>query len=347
VRCQRSRIFLLLFYSFAVISILASNRLDAASLQLTWLDNSQNEDGFYIERKLGTNGTFSLIATVGPNVASYSDDNLADSTTYCYRVNAFNGAGSSAYTNQACGTASAIPAPPLPPFSPVTATLLGQTGEDIAGTTAESPDGIQDVHIRLSGVQSAITSVRITDDGSGVWETPYSGWWIVAIRPQTNASLVDLYFDFWQSTSTYTLNMAFANGTTQTIQISDAASTPPPPFFSTIAATLLGQTGEDIAGTTAESPDGIQDVHIRLSGVQSAITSVRITDGGDGVWETPYSGWWIVAIRPHTDPSLVDLHFDFWQPSSSYTLNLAFANGTIQTIQTSAALSLQLLGNSP
>jgi hypothetical protein len=346
VRCQRSRIFLLLFYSFAVISIFASNRLDAASLQLTWLDNSQNEDGFYIERKLGTNGTFSLIATVGPNVASYSDDNLADSTTYCYRVNAFNGAGSSAYTNQACGTTSAIPAPPPPPSSPVTATLLGQTGEDIAGTTAESPDGIQDVHIRLSGVQSAITSVRITDDGSGVWETPYNGWWIVAIRPQTNASLVDLYFDFWQPAFTYTLNMAFANGTTQTIQISDAASTPPPPVSSTIAATLLGQTGEDIAGTTAESPDGIQDVHIRLSGVQSAITRVRITDGGNGVWETPYNDWWIVAIRPHTDPSLVDLYFDFWQPTSSYILNLALANGTTQTIQTSAALSL-LLGNSP
>ena len=47
-----------------------------------------------------------MIATVGPNVTSYSDSSLANSTTYCYRVNAFNSAGNSAYTNEACGTPS-------------------------------------------------------------------------------------------------------------------------------------------------------------------------------------------------------------------------------------------------
>ena len=31
-----------------------------------------------------------------------------------------------------------------------------------------------------------------------------------------NASLVDLYFDFWQPISTYILDLTFANGTTQT-----------------------------------------------------------------------------------------------------------------------------------
>ena len=75
--------------------------------QPTWVDNSQNEDGFNIERKLGTTGTFSLLATVGPNVTSYSDNNLADSTIYCYRLNAFNSAGNSAYSNEACETTPA------------------------------------------------------------------------------------------------------------------------------------------------------------------------------------------------------------------------------------------------
>ena len=50
-----------------------------------------------------------------------------------------------------------------------------------------------------------------------------------------------------------------------------------------------------------------------------------------------------MAIRPQTDPSVVDLYFDFWQPSSSYTLNLTFANGSTLTIQTSIVLSTAAL----
>jgi hypothetical protein len=221
VHCHRSRVFLPLFYFVLVISVLASNRLDAA-LQLSWADNSDNEDGFQIERKVGTNGIFSFVAAVGPNVTSYTDDNLARDTTYCYRVNAFNDSGISAYSNEACATisggASASPTSPAPISSTIAATLLGLTGEDIAGSDSETPDGREDVLIRLSGVQGTITRVIITDGSDGIWETPYTGWWIVAIRPHTDPSLVDLYFNFWQSSSSYTLDLTFTSGTTQTIQ---------------------------------------------------------------------------------------------------------------------------------
>jgi hypothetical protein len=94
------------------VSTVAPDYVHAASFQLTWVDNSQDEDGFNIERKLNTNGTFSLLATVGPDVTSFSDGNLSDNTTYCYRVNAFNSAGNSAYTNEACGTTPTVPPPP-------------------------------------------------------------------------------------------------------------------------------------------------------------------------------------------------------------------------------------------
>jgi len=87
--------------------------IDAASLQLSWSDNSQNEDGFDIERKTGTNGTFLALATVGANESSYTDANLSNGTTYCYRVRAFNEAGDSAYSNEACATtAASAPTPP-------------------------------------------------------------------------------------------------------------------------------------------------------------------------------------------------------------------------------------------
>src|SRR5437899_6741150 len=77
---------------------------DAAQLTLTWADDSTNEHGVAIERKTGPTGTFAQIATVGPRVTSYVDSGIASVTTYCYRLLAFNTAGNSAYSNEACGT---------------------------------------------------------------------------------------------------------------------------------------------------------------------------------------------------------------------------------------------------
>ena len=75
--------------------------------QLTWTDNSTNEAGFKIERQMEAEGTFVQIATSGANVASYTDSDVIDGTTYCYRVRAFNTAGDSEYSNVACHTVSA------------------------------------------------------------------------------------------------------------------------------------------------------------------------------------------------------------------------------------------------
>ena len=79
---------------------------NAAELLLRWSDNSSNEDGFKIERKLGTATTYTHVASVGANVTSYSDSGLNGGSTYCYRLLAFNAAGSSPYSDPACGTVS-------------------------------------------------------------------------------------------------------------------------------------------------------------------------------------------------------------------------------------------------
>jgi hypothetical protein len=79
----------------------------AAQLKLTWADSSNNEDGFKIERKIGTTGTFSQIASVAANTLSYADANVTAGTTYCYRTSAFNTGGTSSPSNEACGTLNA------------------------------------------------------------------------------------------------------------------------------------------------------------------------------------------------------------------------------------------------
>lgn len=72
----------------------APSGLDAAAsscsqIDLSWTDNSDNEDGFKIERDGAE------IATVGAGVTSYSDTGLSGDTTYTYMVGAYNSAGTS------------------------------------------------------------------------------------------------------------------------------------------------------------------------------------------------------------------------------------------------------------
>jgi Chitobiase/beta-hexosaminidase C-terminal domain len=54
---------------------------EANVITLAWTDNPNNEDGFRIERKTGTNGTFTQIATVTANVNSYSDSSVVAGNT--------------------------------------------------------------------------------------------------------------------------------------------------------------------------------------------------------------------------------------------------------------------------
>jgi hypothetical protein len=101
-RCRR-----LVVASFVFVTI-AGWQVEAAAgqLSLTWIDNSSDEAGFSVERSTGASGTFAQIVTTGPGVTAYTDSGLADATTYCYRVRAFNNAGYSGYGNTACTTTS-------------------------------------------------------------------------------------------------------------------------------------------------------------------------------------------------------------------------------------------------
>jgi hypothetical protein len=117
---------------FIVVAIMIlHDTSDAASLQLTWADNSQNEDGFDIERKVGTNGVFLALTTLSANQRSYTDANLSNGITYCYRVRAFNHGGSSPYSNEACAT---IPASaPIPPPATNTISTNITNGAELSG----------------------------------------------------------------------------------------------------------------------------------------------------------------------------------------------------------------------
>ncbi len=82
-----------------------------SAINLTWQDNSANEDGFRVERRTGT-AAFAQIATTAANATSYSDSTTATGVAYDYRVESFGLGG----TSSPSATASAqITAPPASP----------------------------------------------------------------------------------------------------------------------------------------------------------------------------------------------------------------------------------------
>ncbi len=82
---------------------LTATAVSASSIDLAWNDNATDEDGFEIERSMdGT--SFALLDSVAADVTTYPDAGLASSTTYYYRVSAFNANGGSAYSNVAYAT---------------------------------------------------------------------------------------------------------------------------------------------------------------------------------------------------------------------------------------------------
>lgn len=85
-----------------VLVALFTGTVHAAQLSLTWQDNSDNEDGFEIERAVGSE-SFELIATVGADLEAFTDEDVTPGLPYDYRVRAFNAFGYSGYTNVSRG----------------------------------------------------------------------------------------------------------------------------------------------------------------------------------------------------------------------------------------------------
>jgi formylglycine-generating enzyme required for sulfatase activity len=99
------------------------------TIALIWVDNSDFETGFKVERSLSETSGFELVTTTVAEVTSFDDTGLAAGTTYHYRVCATNAAGDSAYTAVAQATTNAILAP-----SGLSATALSSTSIRVSWT---------------------------------------------------------------------------------------------------------------------------------------------------------------------------------------------------------------------
>jgi len=105
---------------------LTATAVSTSQINLSWTDNSNNETGFKLERKVGATGSYTEVATLGANVTSYSNTGLSASTSYYYRIRATNATGDSAYSNEANATTFTPPPPAAPGSLVATAVSTSQ-----------------------------------------------------------------------------------------------------------------------------------------------------------------------------------------------------------------------------
>jgi hypothetical protein len=95
---------------------LAATALSHDEIALSWTDNAADETGYELERSTDAGASWSLLASPGADVSAYTDQGLAASTAYSYRVRAIGVGDASAYS----AVASAVTdlAPVYPPAAP-------------------------------------------------------------------------------------------------------------------------------------------------------------------------------------------------------------------------------------
>ena len=159
----------------------------SSRIKLVWQDNSTNEKGFRIERRVAGAVDWIEIGTVAANLTSFLDEGLEPRTTYSYRVRVFSNNFVSAVSNQATATTlEAIP-PSLTGFSPksgpvdtrVTLTgtkLFEATAVEFSGVNAPEFEILSGTSIEVivpQGATSGPISV-VTPGGTAVSTEPFT-----------------------------------------------------------------------------------------------------------------------------------------------------------------------------
>jgi hypothetical protein len=147
---------------------LTASAVSKTKVNLSWTDSSINVSGFNIQRSSNGGKSWTQIAQVAGTVTTYADTTVSKGKTYLYRVDAFNSAGTSAWTPAVTVTTplqapSPLPDPDgptfgLPPAAPLNLTAL-----------AVSP---HQVHLSWTANSAGATAFVIQRLGAdGTWTT--------------------------------------------------------------------------------------------------------------------------------------------------------------------------------
>ena len=128
------------------------NQNGTDTLNLAWTDASNDETGFYVYRRAGSETEFTLLETLAADVTSYGDTTLEDGVAASYYVQSFNDNGASA-KSKVVGDTADYTHPTVASASASTIASTGGPGEETTYTQWNLADPI------------------ITGDGLRLWST--------------------------------------------------------------------------------------------------------------------------------------------------------------------------------
>lgn len=118
----------------------------AGQLSLSWIDNSDNEAGFEVERSLDGE-SFAFLAETAADTSMFSDESVKPGVPYQYRVRAFNEYGYSGYTNVSIGT---LPnTAPVIEELPTVSVLRGASVPALSFIYADTESGDEDLSMEV------------------------------------------------------------------------------------------------------------------------------------------------------------------------------------------------------
>jgi len=133
---------------------LSANATGPSSIQVSWTDESTNEEGFRVERKEGAAGVYAEAGTVGANTTTFSDSGLSPDTEYFYQVYAYNGEGDSGASNEDSATTWTGVGPNLS----IANLYLTQSTQTLSGDVPLVAD--RDGYLRVFAVASEANSLQ-------------------------------------------------------------------------------------------------------------------------------------------------------------------------------------------
>ena len=123
---------------------LTATAVSPFQIDLSWRDNSDEEEGFRVQRRMEGSSQWIDIGTTAA-ATTYSDTGLEPTTTYRYRVRAYRNLVTSAFSNEAVATTLKVYPPTLTRFSPTrgaVGTRVTLAGTHFHGAAAVAFNGV-------------------------------------------------------------------------------------------------------------------------------------------------------------------------------------------------------------
>ncbi|HQO10045.1 MAG TPA: SUMF1/EgtB/PvdO family nonheme iron enzyme, partial [Clostridiales bacterium] len=150
---------------------LTYTKLDLNSIRLNWTDNSNMEDGFKIDKKVGDNAWVTAYASTAANAVTWTDDNADVNQTLQYRVYTYSGSFVSNYV-ETTAIDNTFPAP-----TNLTTTQISITSANIAWNDNSTGEDKFEIERKLSADATYIKIGEIT--GSATTTKAYTDTTVV------------------------------------------------------------------------------------------------------------------------------------------------------------------------